>query len=304
VGIEQRGEELSELCKHGPVLIATVGLPASGKTTWANHVLDSAPCFVRVNNDDLRERYPRVHEVVIRKIRTSQIEKALREGKSVIVDNTNLRSLSDLKKLAREHGADFSIEDFRSVPWQECVRRDAERAKAGERAVGRSVIIKMAMEAGVFQLDDPANNYAVIIDLDGTLSDVSHRIHHLRGTGKKNWKAFFEGIPHDSVNKAVAALYRMAVKSKVTVLLVTGRPEDYRGPSEAWLREHGMDDYFAIFMRPFNDNKEDTEVKARIYDRYIAPYFDVLFTVEDRASVVAMWRSKGLVCFQVAEGNL
>src|SRR5438034_593498 len=81
--------KLSDLCERAPTLIAVVGLPASGKTVWSNRLLQEAPCFVRVNNDDLRERHPRVHEAVIRRMRDSNIRRALAEGKSVVVDNTN-----------------------------------------------------------------------------------------------------------------------------------------------------------------------------------------------------------------------
>jgi predicted kinase len=293
---------LAALCEGGKLLLATAGLPGSGKTVWARHLLEVAPCFVRVNSDDLREQHPRSHEAVIRNMRDSRIKKALEAGQSVVVDNTNLRGMSDLRKLARENGAELIAVDFTQVPWQECVRRDADRAARGERATGRSVIIKMAMDAKLFERDPSTNEEAVIIDLDGTLTDVSHRIHHLRGE-QKNWKAFFEGIPGDKVNNAVAVLYHMIVRSGYTVLFVSGRPEDHRIPSEEWLRKYNLDDYFALFMRPFNDMAPDTEVKGKIYDRYIKPYFNVVFTVDDRDQVVAMWRDKGLVCMQVAEGS-
>src|SRR5438876_5648629 len=150
-------KKLAGMCERGPVLVAAVGLPASGKTTWSNRLLAEAPCFVRVNNDDLREQHPRAHEAVIRSMRDNLIRRTLAEGRSVVVDNTNLRGLSDLRKLAREGGAQLVVEDFRDVPWQEAVRRDTERAARGERATGRSVIIKMAMDAGLFALDPSIN---------------------------------------------------------------------------------------------------------------------------------------------------
>jgi phosphoglycolate phosphatase-like HAD superfamily hydrolase len=252
-----------------------------------------------VNNDELRQDRPHAHEAVIRTLRDGAIRKAITAGRSVVVDNTNLRGLSDLRRLARDAGASLLVKDFRSVPWQECVRRDERRASDGERATGRSVIIKMAMDARLFKLDPETNSQAVIIDLDGTLSDTSERIHHLRGE-RKDWKAFFEGIPDDRVNRAVAALYHMALQSGYTVLLVSGRPEDYRVQSEEWLARNGFDGYFALFLRGFADMRPDTEVKANLYERYVRPHFEVVFTVDDRPGVVEMWRSKGLVCFQVA----
>jgi hypothetical protein len=45
-------------------------------------------------------------------------------------------------------------------------------------------------------------------------------------------------------------------------------------------------------------------VKAEIYDRDIEPRHGApFFVLDDRDKVVAMWRSKGLICLQVAEGN-
>ena len=37
-----------------------------------------------------------------------------------------------------------------------------------------------------------------VIDLDGVLADVRHRLRHLEGT-RKDWVAFFAGIPADEV---------------------------------------------------------------------------------------------------------
>ncbi len=44
-------------------------------------------------------------------------------------------------------------------------------------------------------------------------------------------------------------------------------------------------------------------MKREIYAKYIAPHYDVTFVVDDRKSVVDMWRSCGLVTLQCAEGN-
>ena len=42
---------------------------------------------------------------------------------------------------------------------------------------------------------------AVCVDLDGTLCNIDHRLHHVRGEGKKNWKAFFDNLLDDRPNQ-------------------------------------------------------------------------------------------------------
>ena len=36
-----------------------------------------------------------------------------------------------------------------------------------------------------------AGRPVVIVDIDGTVADVHHRLHHIEGRGRKNWKGFF-----------------------------------------------------------------------------------------------------------------
>ncbi len=49
----------------------------------------------------------------------------------------------------------------------------------------------------------------VIFDIDGTLADVSERIHHVRKK-PKNWDAFFKGMAQD---KAIHSIVRFAISS-------------------------------------------------------------------------------------------
>ena len=56
-------------------------------------------------------------------------------------------------------------------------------------------------------------------------------------------------------------------------------------------------------MRPTGDDRRDEAIKRKIYDREIAPRFDVLCVLDDRDQVVRTWRALGLVCLQVAPGD-
>jgi len=40
---------------------------------------------------------------------------------------------------------------------------------------------------------------AIIVDIDGTLADVEHRVHHVQNE-PKDWKSFNENMEHDELN--------------------------------------------------------------------------------------------------------
>jgi phosphoglycolate phosphatase-like HAD superfamily hydrolase len=143
---------------------------------------------------------------------------------------------------------------------------------------------------------------AIIIDLDGTLCDVAHRTHFAKES-PPNWPAFFAAMSDDTPNAAVVALYDMARDAGHAIIYVSGRPETHRAQTEAWLEQHGVDVYALLLMRRAGDYRQDAIVKRELFDQHISGKHAILFTVDDRDQVVAMWRSLGLVCFQVAEGN-
>lgn len=136
-------------------LILTIGLPGSGKTTWAKEQIAADPTgnTVRVNRDDLRfeifGKYVldgRGQEQHITQVQTERVTKALREGKTVIIDDTNLvaRFRQSWETLAQTEGAKFSLKVL-AVDVETCVERVQERwERDGERQVPRHVIERMA----------------------------------------------------------------------------------------------------------------------------------------------------------------
>jgi len=143
----------------------------------------------------------------------------------------------------------------------------------------------------------------IICDLDGTLSDITHRQKHAQGK-RKNWKKFFEGIPDDELAEVVADILRHYVKTH-QIVFVSGRPEHTRENTEAWLEKHVPEiKKYKLFMRGDGDFRADNIIKAEIYDNQIEPEMGApFFILDDRDKVVKMWRSKGLICLQVAEGD-
>lgn len=77
-----------------------------------------------------------------------------------------------------------------------------------------------------------------VIDLDGTVADVRHRLHHVQHR-PKDWDAFFAAIPHDVPLAEGVAVARTLAEGHQLVY-VTGRPERYRSTTQAWLHSHDL----------------------------------------------------------------
>lgn len=140
----------------------------------------------------------------------------------------------------------------------------------------------------------------VIFDLDGTIVDCQHRRVHITG-GKKDWDTFFQSMTEDTPNYPVYDLYKL-VRQHLPIVICTARSEDYSDLTQRWLDKFGVT-YSAIYFRPKNDYRADYVVKREMYDRLTSDGWEPKFVVDDRKSVVDVWRDAGLCCLQCAPGD-
>jgi hypothetical protein len=147
----------------------------------------------------------------------------------------------------------------------------------------------------------------IICDLDGTLANCEHRVHHVRNK-PKNWDAFYAGVRDDEINGPVlhtVSKFLFYEGGSYHIIFCSGRPERCREDTVWWLKEvaHIWDyKYTTLLMRKDGDHRADYIVKQEILNEHIDKD-RVLFVLDDRQQVVDMWRRNGLTCFQVAEGN-
>ena len=139
----------------------------------------------------------------------------------------------------------------------------------------------------------------VIFDIDGTLADVSERIHYLKRK-PKNWDAFFQGMAQDKAIHSMVRLCNILHASGIEIILCSGRNEQYRQETITWLARQGVP-YHDLLLRKDKDRRSDTVVKREMLA--MMDKSKILFVVEDRSQVVEMWRSEGLVCLQCAPGE-
>jgi phosphoglycolate phosphatase-like HAD superfamily hydrolase len=143
---------------------------------------------------------------------------------------------------------------------------------------------------------------AYLFDIDGTLADLTHRLHHIQST-PKNWDAFFAACPDDAPIPHMIELVQTLHAAGRDVFFVSGRSDRVRAETLAWLDKNigGVYDD-ELYMRRDGDHRPDNLVKAEMLDQIRAEDFEPIMAFDDRDQVVKMWREKGIPCVQVAEG--
>lgn len=275
------------------------GLPASGKSTRAKEIVEAAGNTVRINKDLLRtmlhfDKWLPRNEGKTHDASHALAQYFLAHNVNVIIDDTNLnpQTIETWKSVASKMKASIEYVDMTGVSVEECIARDAQR----EKAVGSHVIKRMALQ----HLGYLAGKPVVICDLDGTLCDISHRLHFAQSE-PKDWESFFAGISQDALRLDVLnAVDEAQTINQAELILVSARPETYRTETEEWLSKHQIK-YTALIMRPAQDKRPDTEIKEEMYNKYLKG-LNIVKVFDDRPRVIAMWREKGLDVEDVGNG--
>lgn len=142
---------------------------------------------------------------------------------------------------------------------------------------------------------------ALIVDLDGTLTDNTHRLHMFNST-VKDWKAINERSRYDLPNLWCQNLINLYSQAGYKIIFLTGRSEEFEDITREWLMRYvspAVD--YTLLMRGKLDTREDFEMKLDIYRSKIEPLYEVEFCIDDRTQVVNMWRALGLTCLQCKE---
>jgi phosphoglycolate phosphatase-like HAD superfamily hydrolase len=140
----------------------------------------------------------------------------------------------------------------------------------------------------------------IVSDLDGTLCDQSHRLHHAHA---KEWEPFNQKAEFDPCVPAVREVLMVFAEYGYRIALVTARPDNVRTLTDDWLDKHQIP-YHTLLMRQFGDWRPDWVVKLEAAGHYGLKPSNVKFVLDDRDTVVSMWRQAGFACFQVAKDNM
>ena len=286
------------------------GVPGSGKSTYAKQLVKENPgMYKRINRDDLRHMLDSYHfskgnERFVKQVRDYLITESLRDGKHVIVDDTNIseKNLNRIEHLVnaykKETGEAVKVEvKVFDVELEEAIKRDSKR----ENPVGREQISKMHRifyKTGTgdrgphYQPQDESLPAAIICDLDGTLAILN---------GRNPFDA--SRCEEDLLNKPVFDIVKNYHDIGTKIILLSGRTDTYKVQTESWLTKYEVP-YDQLIMRRAKDMRKDALIKREIFDSHIKGKYFIRFVLDDRNQVVDMWRNElGLACMQVNYGD-
>lgn len=292
-------------------IVLTRGIPASGKSTWAKAwVAESPESRIRLNRDEMRAmlagrpagRFTNAGEKRVTAMQHQTARDALKSGVDVVVDDTNLRArfVRDWQEVGPVEFRDFpiSLEGAlaRNRTREPGVSEDVIRSFWGRYVGSNGGMLPPAPEPRVkpgpeAYAHDPDLPQAIIVDTDGTVARMVSR----------EWFEFGKAGEDEPVADVVNAV-RSFWDGGTSVIGVSGRSESCRDVTVQWWQDNSIP-FDEFYMRAEGDRREDSIVKREIFDERIRGRFDVVGVFDDRDSVVAMWRSLGLTCFQVAPGN-
>ena len=116
-----------------------------------------------------------------------------------------------------------------------------------------------------------------VIDIDGVLADVRHRLHHVRER-PKDWRAFFAAAPDDPLLDEGSRVVR-ALAEVHQVVYLSGRPESCRADTMAWLGRQDLPEG-DVHLRPHDDRRPGRFFKVDVLRR-LARHREIAVLVDD-----------------------
>jgi predicted kinase len=274
--------------------IITVGISASGKTTFAKTLVEQG--WVDINRDWIRfhvvcpgadwsnYKFTKKREQDVTVVQEDMVMDAFSKGQNIIISDTNLnpkirnkwiQSLTDL-------GFEVEIKEF-PVTLEEAYKRDTLRANG----VGRDVIYtqyKKWLEYTDRKTYVPNTDMpkAILLDIDGTVAQTE-------GRSPFEW----DKVSTDKPRQFVIDIVKGLSDQGYVILALSGRDGVCYDDTKDWLLDNDVP-YFYLFMREKGDTRKDTVVKEEIFWDLIAEHWNVVGVLDDRPCVLRTWREIGI----------
>ena len=286
-----------------PKLTVLSGNIGSGKSTLAQKMVEESGNSIRLNRDSLRKmlfnsKWTREREELVIKLEKEMAILAFKQGYNVLIDDLNLSEHTiDVWKNLPIGPRKFEIIKI-DTPLNECIERDLKRK--GVELIGPGVITFNAFKYSLIKLEDKP---IILVDVDGTLANINHRLKFVKDK-PKDWYNFFLNAPDDTPNEIIVNWVN-ELKNDNIIIICSGRSTSFKDIKGdvilwEWLNKHQIPfDY--LLMRQSNDKRPDDQTKKDLLA--LLPKEQIAFVIDDRLSVCKMWNQQGLKVYQVSEND-
>ena len=148
----------------------------------------------------------------------------------------------------------------------------------------------------------PVGGPLVILDLDGIISDASHRQHFLRGD-RRDYEGFFRSAALDPPYQSGLAL-AASIAQDHAVAILTARPNYVVDMTRTWLTANDVR-HDLLILRPRHgrgSHGPSADFKRHELGRLRAAGYEVAVAVDDDERIVEMYRSEGVFALYVHSG--
>jgi len=134
-----------------------------------------------------------------------------------------------------------------------------------------------------------SQNRVAVLDIDGVLADVRHRLSYVEQR-PKDWDAFFAAAVNDSLLPEGLEV-ALDLADRFTIVYLTGRPERCRADTKAWLDKYRFP-AGQLIMRRDNDRRPARSTKLDELQKLGGPT-RVAILVDDDQRVIGAAEAKG-----------
>jgi predicted kinase len=307
--------------KHRKIIILK-GPSCSGKSTFAEEMIQKGNNWARVSKDSIRKSlFPFKYissnklENRLNDVQHSMLSAALNSGHNVIIDNTNLRTkdlnllFDSIDLLKHFYSIDVILkDDFCNVSLKNLLKRNDNREKSLPPEIIKKQCKKMKndwqeyyktfaerMTSNIYSYDNVFDYHndkkTAIFDMDGTLALMN---------GRSPYE--YHKCDTDLVNEKVAYMFRLLRRDGWHLVIFTGREDSCRQKTKSWLVENDLSPDL-LFMRKTRDRRPDSIVKKEMLNQVEKKGLDAIMAFDDRDSVIKLWRQNGIIAYQVNYGN-
>lgn len=267
----------------------TVGVSASGKTTWANELIRQG--WRDINRDWIRfnlvkpganwsnYKFNKTNEKAVTELQGKMIMESWTAGENIIISDTNLNAgtRQGLIKKLEDLGYEVELKTF-PITFELAIKRDNLRANG----VGQEVIYRQFQNwndytGRITYVPDESLPKAIIVDVDGTIAVMN-------GRGPFEWHRVGEDLPRWLIIDMVINYQRQDYK----ILVVSGRSDECKAETLEWLNFHSVP-FDELHMRKEGDFRRDSAVKEEILWTHLAHKYNIIACIDDRPMMIRTW---------------